>query len=701
MDCAEEVSLLRRELSKQKGVTSLGFNIFEAKMTVQMDPRRVTPQQISEAVARLGMRCETWRDQEVRPPSWWTRRGRAALTTASGVFLAGAMLWHALTSEHFLIALLHHDGDGHRMQAGVVALCLLAILCGAWLVAPKAWSSLRRRQADMNVLVITSMVGASVLGEWIEGATLAFLFALAGMLESWSLVRARNAVGALIKISPQEASVVHGDHEHRTPVELVPVGARVRIRPGERVPCDGVVESGESFVDQALITGESVPVQKRQGKTVYAGTMNGDGVLEIRSTQQASDTTLARMVRMVGGSHHRRAASDQFVEKFARIYTPAVFGLAFLVGVVPPLFFDGAWTHWFYQSMVILLISCPCALVISTPVSIVAALASAARNGVLVKGGVFLEAAAKLRAFAFDKTGVLTQGEPTVIEVVPVNGHHPRETLARLAALERSSEHPIGRAIEKYARQQGVETLETRGFRALQGKGAEAEIRGDRFWAGSPRLASDMKSNLVVEEASGNTVVACGSGGDVWALVRLEDSPRPEAADSLRGLRKAGIQHIAILTGDVEAAAAPVARKTGADEVHAGLLPDEKAAVVDGLIRRFGRVAMVGDGVNDALAMARSSLGIALATRGAHVAMEAADVVLMSSDLRKLPFLLLHARRTVHVIQQNIVFALAIKAVFLAMAFAGVATLWMAVAADMGATLLVTFNGLRLLRARA
>ena len=557
----------------------------------------------------------------------------------------------------------------------------------------------------MNALVVVSLIGAAYLGEWIEGATLSFLFALAALLETYSLSRARHAVTALMQFTPGEASVVHGNHEHKTPVAQLKVGALVRVRPGERIPCDGEVASGSSDVNQAMITGEAMPAHKKIGDVVFAGTMNGDGTLDVRATRAASDTTLARIVRMVEGVTHRRAPSEQFVEKFSRIYTPAMMLLALLVAVTPPLLMGGDWGHWFYQGMVILLISCPCALVISTPVSIVAALASAARQGVLIKGGAFLEEAARLKAVAFDKTGVLTTGEPEVRSIMPLDGFSRDQVLARLAALESHSSHPMARAIARYAKEQGVAAAPVENFQTIQGKGAQAEVAGQKFWVGSLRLMSelgfdskDMVARLGAGDAS--SVVACGTDREPWAVISIADAPRPDAREAIAELRRSGISSVTMLTGDNCAAAEQVGKLVGVEDIRAELLPDDKATAVAGLKQTFGQVAMVGDGVNDAQAMAASSLGISMAQAGMDVVMETADVILISGGLRKLGFLLRHARRTAGVIKQNIAIALALKVVFLVLAFFGLATLWMAVAADMGATLLVTLNGLRLLRAR-
>ena len=532
---------------------------------------------------------------------------------------------------------------------------------------------------------------------------LAFLYGLSGLLENWSARRARNAIGSLLRITPATAAVVHGDHEHRTPVDRVAVGAHVRVRPGERVPCDGVVTDGSSYVDQALVTGESIPAWKTAGDEVFAGTVNGHGVLELRTTRTASDTMLARITRMVGESHHHRAPTERFIDQFARYYTPLMFAVALAVGTAPPLLLGGDWQHWFYQAMLILLISCPCGLVISTPVTIAAAITSATRHGVLIKGGSHLEELGRLRAVAFDKTGIITRGEPDVRELRPANGRSEDEVLARLLAIELRSEHPLSRAIVRHARKRGVEPAALTDFAAVEGRGAEAVIDGKRFWVGSTRFAREQTAlesfepELAQMRRADETVVVCGAGEDVWALVALADPVRPEASSSVEQIHRQDLR-TALLTGDNAATARSVGARVHVADVRAELLPDGKADAIRKLMARHGPTAMVGDGINDSQALLAASVGIAMGGNATDVAAESADVVLMHDDLRKLPFLVNHARRARRLIIQNVTVALGAKALFLAFMAAGAATLWMAVAADMGASLLVTFNGLRMLR---
>ena len=696
LDCAEEVAVLKREVGPVVGGEDrLAFDILNARMIVNAGPDEVAPERIVAAVARTGMRAEPWRKDEVgeKGLGFWARRGRTILTVTSGLASGvGAML---------------HIAGGWTAKPGVAAeTCyLLAMLAGLWLVLPKAWIALKQLRPDMNLLMVVAVTGAVVIGEWAEAATVAFLFALSLELEAWSVGRVRRAVASLLDLAPPTARVVTGGEPERdTPVKEVAVGAVIVVRPGERIPLDGKIAKGSGHVNQAPITGESVPAPKQPGDDVFAGSVNGEGVLEVTVTRAANDTTLARIIRMVGESQSRRAASERWVDQFAAIYTPAVMALAVAVAIVPPLI-GGGWWEWVYRALVLLVIACPCALVISTPVSIVAALTAAARNGVLVKGGMFIELPSRLKAVALDKTGTLTEGRPAVVEVVPLNGHDEAELLERAAGLEARSEHPLARAVIEYAKVKGINVTTAEDLRAVPGKGAVGRWRGREFWAGSPRYMAergqetdDVRRRLDAMTGAGRSVIVVGNETHVCGLIALADAVRPAAKDAIRDLKELGVIRVVMLTGDNEATARAVGKDAGVDDVRAGLLPEEKVAAVEALVAEFGTVAMVGDGVNDAPALARASLGIAMGAAGTDAAIETADVALMSDDLRKLPWLIRHSRRTMSVIRQNVAFSLAVKLVFVILTFAGYSSLWAAIAADTGASLLVIFNGLRLLR---
>ncbi|HJT76002.1 MAG TPA: heavy metal translocating P-type ATPase [Gemmataceae bacterium] len=710
MDCAEEVAVLKREVGPVVGGEDrLGFDILNGRMTVTRASADVSPESIRQAVARTGMRAEDWRDEPAGPRNegFWQRRGRTVLTAASGLFTALGFLVHVWVAGGFRAALgAEGMGTAHGVPLAARAIYGLGILAGVWYVLPKAWFAARRLRPDMNLLMAVAVLGAVVIGEWFEGSTVAFLFALSLALESWSVGRARRAVAALMDLTPPTARLLRLDgSEEEVPPDRVSAGDRFLVRPGERIPLDGRVVRGTSEVNQAPITGESVPVAKAEGHNVFAGTINGDGALTVECTKPAGNTTLAHIIRMVGEAQSRRAPSEQWVEKFARVYTPAVMALALAVLVIPPLIFGGAWQDWFYRSLVLLVIACPCALVISTPVSIVAALAASARNGILIKGGLYVEAPARLEAIALDKTGTLTEGKPAVVEVVPLSGHDENELLKRGAALEAHSTHPLARAIIAYAQQRGLTIRPAEEYQIIQGKGATGHFNGQDYWLGSHRYleergqeTEEVHQKLDALSGAGRTVVVIGKASHVCGFVALADTVRPGAKQTLQALRDAGVKHIVMLTGDNRGTAEAIARETGVDEVRAELLPADKVTAVEALVVKYGRVAMVGDGVNDAPALGRATLGIAMGAAGSDAAIETADIALMSDDLSKLPWLVQHSRRTLAIIRQNIGFSLAVKALFVILTFASHASLWAAIAADTGASLLVIFNGLRLLR---
>ena len=707
LDCAEEIALLRKEFSGRPGIADLDFDLLRARMTVGFDPAQVTPEHIVQRVAALGMTAKRWTPAEHRDDQTSMReRWRLLLTCAAGLCAAAGFFVHWMISQSLAATLGGHFADVESTAPMAArALYLVSIFCGLWFVAPRALAALRRLRADMNLLMCIAVAGAIVLGEWFEAASVSFLFALALLLEHWSTARARRAIESLIEVSPQRALCKFGGQLRDVPVAEVQPGAIIVVRPGEKIPLDGRVTEGRSSVNQAPITGESAPVGKAPGDEVFAGTVNGEGLLEFQADRAADDTTLARMIRMVEESHARRAPAEQWVERFARIYTPCVMALAVAVAVVPPLAFSLSWAIWIYNSLVLLVIACPCALVISTPVSIISALASAARNGVLIKGGKYLEACAGLQAVALDKTGTLTYGKPTVEEVVPLNGFDRRQLIAAAASLELHSPHPFARAILRHAEREQIDADPLKDYQDVPGQGAEGAIGGRRLWIGGRRFGeSKVEFNDAARHACaaledrGRSVVAVGDAQQVIGLIGVADQVRNEAAATVQRLRDAGIRRVCLITGDNEQTARAVAERTGIDEYYAAALPAEKVKRVEELRDRFGLTAMVGDGVNDSPAMAAANVGIAMGAIGSDAAIETADVALMSDDLSRLPWLVQHARRTVAIIRQNIVFALGLKILFVVLAMCGFASLWMAIAADMGASLLVIFNALRLLR---
>lgn len=710
MDCAEEVTALKRELLPLVGDERLlGFDILQGKLTVEAARPDLTAEQIVRAIERAGLKSEPWSDAPKEADA--SRKGtvlRSWLVGASGGATLLGLLAHAITAGNMRAALGDEGASSHSVPPVTLALYGIAAAAGMWLVLPKAWNSARRLRPDMNLLMVIAVTGAILIGEWLEAATVAFLFALSNVLESWSVGRARRAIAALMTLAPPEVRVRGTDGVETTvSPDQVPIGARFFVRPGDRIPLDGRVVQGASDVNQAPITGESQPVEKSVGTQVFAGSINGSGALEVESTAAAKDTVLAHIIRLVEDAQSRRAQAEQWVERFAQVYTPAVLALAVAALIIPPLVSHQTWFAATYNALVLLVIACPCALVISTPVSIVAGLTAAANRGVLIKGGVFLEIPGRLRAIAFDKTGTLTLGRPAVVDVVPLSGHTELELLERAAALEANSDHPLARAVLEFAQRRGVKPIPATDLQAVHGKGATAIVDGRPFWIGSHKYLEErgqetpaIHEQLEQLSAGGRSVVVLGNDQHVCGFLTLEDAVRPQARQALDQLRAIGVNHLVLLTGDNAPTAKALAAKVGIDEIHAELLPQDKVVQVEKLVEKYGTVGMLGDGVNDAPALARASIGIAMGVAGSDAALETADIALLSDDLSQLPWLIVHSRRTLAIIRQNIGFSLAVKAIFVVLTLGGWSSLWAAIAADTGASLLVVFNGLRLLKDR-
>lgn len=710
MDCAEEVAILKKELGPLVGGEELlSFDILNAKLTVRFDNTETSSEQICDAVSRTGMLARAWGEYVLdveQKSSFWMRNKQLVACFLSGLFILTAFSLHA--SEHgALDAFSGSENSDHVFPTSVIILYLLGIVAGGWFIFPKAVSALLRFRPDMHLLMAVAVIGASLIGEWFEAAAVTFLFGVAQLLESWSVERARKAIRSLMELSPTKALYkVDNEQEFKEAIaDEVPIGATVLVKPGEKIPLDGTILKGATNINEAPITGESMPVSKDISDSVFAGTINGDSAFEFRVTKKANDTTLSRIIRMVEEAQSRRAPSEQWVEKFARYYTPSMMILALLVACIPPLFFGAIWGESIYRGLVLLVIACPCALVISTPVSIVSGLSSAAKAGVLIKGGVFLEKAAHIKALALDKTGTLTQGHPEVQMVVPFNDHSSEELLSIAASLEASSEHPLARAILRRAKDESIQYVPAEGFSILKGRGAQGFIDGSLFWIGSHRFlheksleTEEIHNQALKFQDAGQTVVVIGNEQHVCGLISIADSIRLDAAKSIADLKQIGIEEIIMLTGDNEGTAKAISALSGVDSFKAELLPEDKVTAITELVSEYQNVAMIGDGVNDAPALAVASLGIAMGAAGTDAAIETADIALMSDELSKLPWLIKHSRRTLGVIKQNIIFSLGIKLIFLVLTFLGMATLWMAIAADAGASLLVVFNGLRLLQ---
>ncbi|MCM3216846.1 cadmium-translocating P-type ATPase [Niallia taxi] len=580
-----------------------------------------------------------------------------------------------------------------------------AIIISGYKPVKSAFYAIKSRSLDMNVLMSAAAIGAALIGEWLEGATVVWLFAIGKYLQTKSIERTRNSIRSLMDLSPSEAWVKVGTDLIKKPVEEISVGTTIVVKPGDRIALDGDVVQGESSVNQAPITGESIPVDKAIGDSVYAGTINEHGLLEVKVTKLVEDTTISKIIHLVEEAQEQKAPTEAFVDKFASIYTPIVFIAALAVIVIPPLIGFGTWGEWFYKGLELLVIACPCALVISTPVAIVSAIGNAARNGVLIKGGTFLEAAGAINAIAFDKTGTLTVGKPKVSDIKTFNGSEEEELLSIALTLEEYSTHPIAKAIVDHVSGLGKSAKDGAEFKSIVGKGVQATITGEIYYAGNMKLFKDMSIPLGTVEAyvnevqnNGKTVVIIGTKTDILGVISVADTIRENSAIALKSLLSSGIKQTVMLTGDNEGTAKLIASKANVNRYFANLLPEDKVDAVKKLQKEGYKVAMVGDGINDAPALATADLGIAMGGAGTDTAMETADIVLMADNLEKLPHTIKLSKKALNIIKQNIWFSILIKVIALVLIFPGWLTLWMAVLSDTGAALIVIFNALRLLR---
>ncbi len=687
MDCGDCAKTVAAGVSRLPGVRDAHVNFAAGSLAVVADGGSIAPHAVIAAVKAAGYGA-TLRDGAASAaplsdaPAWWRNRRVWELAAATALWLVGFAL---------------EKLDAPRLAVAVPYLA--GMLLGGYPVARAAWFALRARRADMNLLMTVAAVGAVAIGQWEEGASVLILFGIGTQLQAMTVERTRGAIARLLALAPAEAMVLHGDHEHRVPIAHVSVGESVRVRPGERVPLDGIILAGRSAVDQAPITGESLPVAVEPGSTVFAGSINGDGTLDLRTTKPASDTALARMIALVEEAQASKAPAQAFVDRFAAVYTPLVIAAAAFVALVPPLIV-GDWQAWIFRALVLLVIACPCALVISTPVALVAAIGAASRRGVLFKGGAALEALAAVRTIAFDKTGTLTEGKPAVVAIHACEGATEADVLATAAALESRSEHPLARAIVAAARARNAVLPPVAEYAAVPGRGGAGFVSGEAASVGSPRWFAERglweETGHEAFVASEAAAVCVERGGRMIGLLTLRDAVRPDSPATVAALRSL-VGEAVMLTGDNARTAARVAAETGVSSFRADLLPEDKVAAVREMQTR-GPVAMVGDGVNDAPALATASVGIAMGAAGSDAAIEAADVALMGDTLARLPFAIRLSRRTHAIIRQNVAFSLATKAVFLALTLAGGANLWVAVLADMGTSLLVTANALRVLR---
>jgi len=689
-----------------EGVSDCQVDHAAGTLTVSLAEPDLPTEQIARAVSAAGYTLVTDRRRQRRPILGFARfvfskRGTTLIAVAGLLTLLGLALSVA---------------DSPLMSGGMggAALFAAAIVVGGIPVARRAWQELwLARSLGINTLMVVAVVGAVFIGEWAEAAIVVVLFSLGEVLEGYAAERARSALGSLLDLAPPVAlKILTTGETQETAVEQLAVGDRVLVRPGDRVSVEGIVRAGQSAVDQSPITGESIPLEKQPGDEIFAGTVNTSGALEVEVTRLAADNTLSRMVALVQQAQSRQAPVQRFIDRFARVYTPAVAATAVLVAAVPPLLFGQPFwgDHgWLMRALQMLVIACPCALVISTPVSLVSAMTNAASHGVLIKGGRYLEALSRVRAFAFDKTGTLTEGRPVITDVADVCtcGECPEDCgLQHAAALEVQSSHPLAQALLAEAAARGLTVPRAQEVTVLSGRGMEGVVNGaqvtvashahfDEYFA-HPESVCQLADELA---AQGKTIIMVRHDDEVCALFAVADTLRPKSRQSLADLKAHGGIHTVMLTGDNPTVAEAIARQVGVDEVRAGLLPEEKVAAVATLAEKYGDVAMVGDGVNDAPALAQADVGIAMGGAGSAQAMETADVVLMGDDLAQLPFIVRLSRQTRRIVTANIAFALIVKALVFILAMAGLATLWMAIAADVGASLAVILNGMRLRRA--
>ncbi|AXI30128.1 heavy metal translocating P-type ATPase [Priestia megaterium] len=683
MDCAACANTIVNHLKTVPAVKEVRVNFSTGKAQIEHDNEA---DDIIKEVSKAGYTA-TLVTSSRQPAESRHHKGKNGPIILSGILIALGFIGS-------------HTGIASYMTTVLYA---IAMIVSGYKPAKSAYYGIKSRSLDMNVLMTVAALGAAVIGEWLEGATVVWLFALGVALQTRSIEQTRNSIRGLMDLAPSEAWVKENGQLIKKPAEDISIGSTIVVKPGDRIPLDGEIINGESSINQAPITGESIPVDKAIGDAVYAGTINESGSLEIKVTKLVEDTTISKIIHLVEEAQEKKAPTQAFVDKFATIYTPIVFILALFIMVIPPLF-DGAWSEWFYKGLELLVVACPCALVISTPVAIVSAIGNAAKNGVLIKGGTFLEKAGAINAIAFDKTGTLTEGKPAVSEVVSL-GAEENQLLAITKTLEDYSNHPIARAIVDYAAEKKVVSLQGSNFKILTGKGVQATIKDTVYYAGNAKLFSDLGtplshcwSHIEKLQNEGKTIIMVGTAKSVLGIISVADTIRHTTVSALESLKQNGMQQIVMLTGDNEGTAKMIASQSRVDRYFADLLPEDKVKAIQQLQHEGYQTAMVGDGINDAPALATADLGIAMGGAGTDTAMETADIVLMADNLEKLPHTMKLSRKALAVIKQNIWFSIIVKVIALAFIFPGWLTLWIAVLSDTGAALLVILNSLRLLK---
>ncbi|MBD9706969.1 cadmium-translocating P-type ATPase CadA [Enterococcus faecium] len=618
--------------------------------------------------------------------------------------------WNLLVSLFLIILALVSqvvNGEDALLTEG---LFILAIIIGGFSLFKEGFSDLFKLDFSMESLMTIAIIGAAIIGEWTEGSIVVILFAISEALERFSMDKARQSIRSLMDIAPKEALIRRNNVEQMINVSKIEVGDIMIIKPGQKIAMDGQVIKGHSSVNQAAITGESVPIEKNINDDIFAGTINEEGALEVKVTKHVNDTTIAKIIHLVEEAQGERAPAQAFVDKFAKYYTPTIMVIAALIVIVPPLFFNGDWNTWLYQGLSLLVVGCPCSLVISTPVSIVSAIGNSAKNGVLVKGGIYLEEIGGLKAIAFDKTGTLTKGTPTVTDFTTVDSKDEEKYFSIITALESYSQHPLASAILKEADNRAIsyKSVVVDEFTSITGKGIQGNIEGITYLVGSPKLFESIltDNSKIIEtyqrlQQQRKTAMLLGTDKQILAVIAVADELRESSKAVIEKLHDLGIEHTIMLTGDNATTAQSIGKQTGVTEIKGDLMPQDKLDYIKSLKETYGKVAMVGDGINDAPALAASTVGIAMGGAGTDTALETADVALMGDDLQKLPFIVKLSRQTLRIIKQNITFSLGIKLLALLLVVPGWLTLWIAILADMGATILVTLNGLRLMKVKS
>lgn len=687
LSCTNCAAKFERNIREIETVEDVQLNFGASKITIYGDASVI---QLEKAGEFDGIKVipehQKWVEQKV---PFWKKRGNVTASISLLLVMIGYLASFQL-------------GEKNPLTIGVFA---ASIVIGGYFLFTQGFKNLFRLQFDMKTLMTIAIIGAALIGEWSEGAVVVFLFALSEALEGYSIEKARQSIRSLMKIAPSTATIIRNGREIDVDVNDIEIDDIMLIKPGQKIGMDGEVISGESTINQAAITGESIPAHKVVGDEVFAGTINQEGSLEVRVTKRVEDTTLAKIIHLVEEAQAEKAPTQRFVDRFAKYYTPLILVIAFFVATLPPLFFAGSWEHWIYQGLAVLVVGCPCALVISTPVAIVTAIGNAARNGVLIKGGIHLEETSRINVIAFDKTGTLTAGQPEVTDIVSFSSLETNEILQIAAAVEKHSQHPLASAIVKKANKELLELPAAQRFQSITGKGAKAFVRDSEYFIGSPKHFEDMYpvSENVLEKVNdlqnaAKTVMLVGNTEEVLGLLAVSDRIRKSSFSIIQKLKKLGIEKTVMLTGDNKATAEAIGKQLGLSEVQAELLPHDKLSEIRRLLEQHGSVAMVGDGVNDAPALATATVGIAMGGAGTDTALETADIALMADDLEKLPDTIALSRKALQIIKQNISLALALKLIALLLIIPGWLTLWLAIFADMGATLLVVANSLRLMK---